>query len=77
MLPPKDDPCWRELVAGQTEYPLQALATKMLVTRVRQLVSGNPASERVDEAISIAYEFFKKNQHSVSTDIKCIFGEGT
>ena len=74
MLPPKEDPRWQKLVVDQSEFPLQALATKMLLTRVRLLVGGNPSSEKIMEAVTIAYEFFKKNEHSVSSDIKCIFG---
>ncbi|KYG60928.1 hypothetical protein AZI85_10770 [Bdellovibrio bacteriovorus] len=77
MLPPKDDPRWMSLVVNQDELPLQALASKMIITRVRHLVGGNPSSEKMGEAVTIAYEFFKKNEHAVSEDIKCIFGRGS
>lgn len=76
MLPSKDDPRWRDLVIGKDEFALKTLATKMLLTRVRQLVRENPSAERISEAVNIAYEFFKKNQHTVSGDITCIFGDG-
>ncbi|WP_155722582.1 hypothetical protein [Bdellovibrio bacteriovorus] len=77
MLPPKDDPRWRSLVVDQNEVPLQALASKMILTRVRRLVQGNPSSDKIGEAVTIAYEFFKKNEHAVSEDIQCIFGKGS
>ncbi len=74
MIPDKTDPRWIDLVSHQDEIPLVAFASKMLLTRVRSLVKNDPSSQKVQEAVSIAYDFFKKNEHSVKEDIKFIFG---
>lgn len=76
MLPPKDDPKWRHLVVGPHQLVPQALATKMIMTRVKMLVGASPTEDKIQEAITVAYEFFKKNEFIVVEDIKMIFKEG-
>ncbi|MEN0059817.1 MAG: hypothetical protein AAGB31_13335 [Bdellovibrio sp.] len=73
MLPDKLDPRWERLVRDQRDIPLQGLATKMILMRVRLLVKADPSAEKIQEAVNIAYDFFKKNEYSVQDDIKTIF----
>ncbi len=73
MLPSKEDPRWQEIVQSQNDLPVEALATKMVLTRARLLVLNNNSPEKIDEAVGIIYDFFKKNENIVINDIKRLF----
>ncbi|QDK45193.1 hypothetical protein DOM22_08500 [Bdellovibrio sp. ZAP7] len=75
MIPPKEHPRWREIVAHDGNLSLHALSTKMVMTRVRTVLGTSPTEEKVQEAITIAFDFFKKNEFAVADDIKTLFGE--
>ena len=74
MIPPKTDKIWKLLILGEQIYDLKSLPTKMLVMRIR-LLARDQTSEMMNEAISIAYDFFSKNQLVLQEDIKTIFGK--
>lgn len=73
MIPVKSDPIWRTIILDTRKREFTALPTKMLMMRVALMISdGTP--EKIDEAISIAYDFFQKNQKIVKKDIELLFG---
>jgi hypothetical protein len=74
MIPAKADPRWKKVVTNVDSFTPQGLATKMLMMRVKQVVSQNPSPEKVEEAIGIAYDFFLKNEAILAADIKSLFG---
>jgi predicted ATP-dependent Lon-type protease len=77
MLPPKEHPRWREIVTRNGDISLHALATKMVMTRVKTVIGKEPSEDKVQEAITIAYDFFKKNEFAVADDIELLFGKET
>lgn len=75
MVPGKNDPRWKSVVASTTEYPLSGLATKMLIMRVRTMTKMDSSPAKVDEAIAIAHDFFSKNLETAKADIEVLFGK--
>jgi hypothetical protein len=73
MIPPKTDQRWKLLVIGDTNPEFSALPTKMLMMRLR-LLAKDRTPQKVDEAITIAYDFFSKNASIVTADIELLFG---
>lgn len=76
MTPPLSHPRWRELVAGQRRFPLQNLAARMLITRLR-LRTIRQEEAAIVEAIDIAWEFFERNEATTQEDLKAVFGDET
>lgn len=72
-LPDVTDPRWRVLVTGKQHYPLQNLATQMLITRLR-LRTRSGQEPVVAEAIETAWAFFARNAATTGTDLAVIFG---
>ncbi|MDD0853048.1 hypothetical protein HBN50_08070 [Halobacteriovorax sp. GB3] len=73
MIPSQSDPCWKKLIAGTDEFSFNTLATKMMVTRVRQMyrMDGDGA---LAEATKVAREFFEKNANIAGPDLELIKG---
>jgi hypothetical protein len=74
MIPPKNDPRWKNLVLDDQISNFQALPTKMLMMRVR-ILARDKTPQKVEEAIEIAYDFFSKNSNIVVNDIALLFGD--
>jgi hypothetical protein len=72
MLPPKNDPRWVRVLTDRAAPPDEGLATRMLLMRVKQMLSFNPHA--VDEAVSAAYDFFAKNESMCRQDLVVLFG---
>lgn len=75
MIPGKNDPRWKEIVTSTKEFPLSGLATKMLVMRVRTIVKLDQSPAKITEAISIAHEYFSKNEEMLKADLEVLFGK--
>ena len=73
MIPPKNDPRWKNLVLDDQISNFQALPTKMLMMRLR-ILARDKTPQKVEEAIDIAYDFFSKNSNIVLSDIDLLFG---
>jgi hypothetical protein len=72
-IPNRDDPRWRDVVAGPRRYQLQSLPARMLVTRLRlRTMRGDEVS--VQAAISAAWEFFERNEATTQGDLHALFG---
>lgn len=74
-LPPPDDPRWRDIVAGTTDYPLKGLATQLILTRVR-LQCWRPSEAKLQAAILELHEYFERNAAAAHTkdDLQSLFG---
>lgn len=75
MIPGKNDPRWMEIVTTTKEFPLTALASKMLVMRVRTMTKLDQSPQKIVEAISIAHDFFSKNEEMLRSDVEILFGK--
>ncbi len=71
MLPGKTDPRWKKLVEGPDSYKdkISSLATKVMLSGLKIKAPNHS----VDELITIAFEFFEKNEKIVAQDIEAIF----
>ena len=58
-VPAKSDPRWRNLLEGSQDPKLSALATKLMVQRLRQAVKRDPSSLSV--SIGEIHDFFTTN----------------
>jgi hypothetical protein len=72
MVPPKDDPRWKQIVLDEKKYNFSALPTKMLMMRLRLLTKDN-TPQKIEEAIDIIHDFFSKNVHVLQPDICMLF----
>lgn len=73
MIPEKNDSRWEEVVATSKEYPLGALAAKMLLMRVRTMVKLDHSPAKIEEAVGIAHDFFAKNEEMLKGDLNILF----
>jgi hypothetical protein len=73
MIPAKTDPRWRDLVSGKKEVQFTGLATKIFFTRVK-LMATKKEEAAVAQAITLAHEFFTKNEASAAADLRLVFG---
>ncbi len=75
MIPDKSDPRWRNFVTNTKKHVFDNLAVKMMANRVQTMLSFDSSSEKITEAIDVAYNFFSKNEVMVKTDLDNIFGK--
>lgn len=75
MIPEKIDPIWRTIVLNCDQYPLKALATKLMMMRVKMIIDNEQEDfeKRISHATEVAFDFFIKNQNSVRADLNYIF----
>lgn len=74
MIPPETDHRWRQLVSGWQKFPLESLAARLLITRLRlKTLHGDEPS--IHEAIKVAHAFFEKNEATTAADLTLLFGE--
>lgn len=75
MVPDKENPIWRRIVCHSEEYVFSALATRLMMMRVKMIVEyeNDQQEQNIQQAIEIAYDYFKKNQSILSEDIKYLF----
>ena len=71
MLPPKTDPRWKQAVLGSEPLQLKALATKMVMTRVR-LMGARRDDKSLSDAIDTVYEYFAKNAETTGDDLAAV-----
>jgi hypothetical protein len=71
MLPAKTDPRWKKIVEDPDSFKdvISALPTKVMLSGLKI----KAANKSADELITIAYEFFEKNEKIVAQDIESIF----
>jgi hypothetical protein len=72
-VPAKTDPRWRDLVSGKKNVQFTGLATRICFTRVR-LIGGKPDDASVQQAITLAFDFFTKNETAAAEDLRLAFG---
>lgn len=75
MVPDKMNPIWRTIVTNSDQYHFNALATKLMMMRVKMIVENeNQETEKnIEEAVGIAYDYFIKNQTILKGDINYLF----
>ncbi len=59
MVPPKTDIVWRQILTGEREPKLSALATRLTVARLRQIVRSNP--DTTPAAVDELFKYFAAN----------------
>lgn len=70
MVPSKSDPLWKKFVTSDKEYSFSSLATKMMYTRVKEIIRKDES--QLDEAIDVAFSFFEKNINIAESDLELI-----
>lgn len=75
MVPDKTHPIWHEIVLNSDRYIFSTLATKLMMMRVKMIVEHESSlkEDNIQQAIDIAYEYFKKNQSILKEDINYLF----
>lgn len=69
MIPDKNDPVWKKFVSNEHDFQFNSLATRMMYTRVKQLLRSDGAE---NEAIEIAYNFFQSNEQIAQADFEIV-----
>lgn len=77
MVPDKTHPIWKKIVLNSDSYVFSALATKLMMMQVKIIVEheNNQKEDNIQQAIDIAYEYFKKNQSILKEDINYLFND--
>jgi hypothetical protein len=73
MVPGKTDSRWKEIITSEQDLPLNGLASKMMMMRVRTMLKMDSSDAKIKEAIDIAHEFFTKNEEMVKADLQNLF----
>lgn len=75
VVPDKNNPIWRDIVVHNEEYAFSALATKLMMMRIKMIVENDNENheKNVQDAIEIAHDYFVKNQTIVTSDINYLF----
>ena len=69
MIPDKNDPVWQKFVSDAHDFQFNSLATRMMYTRVKQLLRSDGSAS---EAIEIAYNFFQSNEQIAQADFEIV-----
>lgn len=72
MLPPKNDPRWKDLLSGKIKHEFKLFAAGMCISRLGREVKADPS--KLFPAVDEAFAFFTKFEGVASEDIKAIFG---
>lgn len=77
LIPEKLDPVWRKIVLNCDKLTFKALATKLLMMRIKMIVDSENEDfeKRIHLATEVAYDFFSKNKTIVQDDIKYLFNK--
>jgi hypothetical protein len=77
MVPQKDNPIWRRLVLNSDSYAFNALATKLMMMRVKMIIQNEneDLEKNISLASEIAYNYFNKNKTVLMEDIKYLFSQ--
>jgi hypothetical protein len=59
LVPNQSDPRWKEVLSEQRNPTFSALATRLLVTRLRQTVRSDPTS--IAAAVQELHKYFTAN----------------
>ena len=70
MVPGKDDPIWEMFVENIDSYEFSSLPTRMMHTRIKQMLQGGEKQEAIDVAVG----FFTDNEAAVAADLAIITG---
>lgn len=71
MVPDLNDPIWMRFINSDKEYDFTCLATKMLYTRIKQLIRAK-GEEGKQEAVKVVHEFFVKNSSIALKDLELL-----
>lgn len=79
LIPEKSDPIWKKIVLNCDKLLFKALATKLVMMRVKMIIDIDSENEiydkRIQLSIEVAYDFFSKNKNIVQDDIKYLFNK--
>ena len=74
MLPGPNDPKWNKFLDNLGKVPVNDLAAKMLLSRLKLKLSFDNSDATRKQAIQDAHAFFVKNAATLQNDIRAIFG---
>lgn len=72
ILPAEGEPVWQALINGEVILPNDSVSLKMMLTRVRQVITRNPTDANRREGARALRQYFMKNQHRLASDIRCL-----
>ncbi len=72
-IPPKTDPRWRALVAGENAKPVRLLALKFMLTRIHQEVAKDHSPATIDKNVDELHRFFAEHPQMVAADLATLF----
>jgi len=74
MVPGINDPKWKNFLNNLGRVPVNDLAAKMLLSRLKLKLNFDNSEATRRQVISDAHAFFTKNETSLQNDIKSILG---
>lgn len=75
MIPPREDPRWRKFVLSDDGFDFDELVTQLMYSRICLVLQADKSEAAVQAAISLAHEYFHKNEKIAFNDLKKALGE--
>lgn len=75
MIPFKDDPRWRKFVLSEESFDFDELVTQLMHSRICLVLQADKSEAAVQAAISLAHDYFQKNEKIALNDLKKALGE--
>lgn len=72
MIPPKEDPRWKDLLTGKTNHPFKVASAGMCVARNQRHVLQDPA--QMAQGVAEVHAFFEKFERILADDLQVLFG---
>lgn len=73
MIPPKSDPCWRDLMNGTIKHDFKLVSAGMCLSRNRRNYKLNPTEHNFEQAVEELHAFFTKYESLLNEDLPHIF----
>jgi hypothetical protein len=74
MIPPVDDPLWREIVLGRSQHRFRKFSANFLIGRIVLSTRIDPSPENITLRIKEIHDFFAQNEKSTQVDLQQIVG---
>lgn len=72
VVPREGDRVWQALINGEIVLPNDSVSLKMLLTRIRQVITRNPTEANRREGASALRQYFLKNQQRLTAEIRVL-----
>ena len=74
MVPDDDDPRWTQVLTSEQDITLKSLPSKLLISKLRMMVREDPSAESLRRAVTLARDYFTRNERAAAEDLAALLG---